>query len=261
MESIKLLNGEELPLEMHRTRIVQKLELKPIDDRLAAMQNAGNNTFLLRNRDIFLDMISDSGVNAMSDRQQSAMFIADDSYAGGESFYRLEAVLQKVFKMKYFLPAHQGRACEHLLSRVMVKKGDIVPMNIHFTTTKAHIGLQGGSILEIPISEAYNINSSHPFKGNIDIDQLKEAFKKHGKNIPYVRVEAGGNLLGGQPVSLQNIREVKAVCKQNGVPLMLDASLLQDNLYFIKTREKEFKDKTVLELSQILFFILKIESK
>ncbi|MCL2061602.1 MAG: tryptophanase [Firmicutes bacterium] len=248
MESIKLSTGEEFPLEMHKVRIVQKIELKPIDRRFAAMQEAGNNTFLLRNRDIFLDMLSDSGVNAMSDRQMAAMMVADDSYAGGESFFRLESVLQRVFKMKYFLPAHQGRACEHLLSRVLVKPGSIVPMNVHFTTTKAHIGLQGGTVLEIPADEAFNIASKEPFKGNIDIDKLKKAFAEHGKNIPFVRIEAGGNLLGGQPVSLANIKETSALCKKNGVPLMIDASLLQDNLYFIKVREAACKDKTVLEI-------------
>lgn len=248
MNKIKLLSGEELPLEMHKVRIVQKLNFVPIDRRLAAIQEAGNNTFLLRNRDIFLDMISDSGVNAMSDRQQAAMLIADDSYAGSESFFRMEAELQRVFKMKFFLPAHQGRACEHLLSRVLVKQGDIVPMNIHFTTTKAHIRLQGGDILEIPTDEAFVLKSKNQFKGNIDIEKLKLAFQNHKGKIPFVRLEAGGNLLGGQPISLQNIRDTHAICKKNGVPLVLDASLLQDNLFFIKTREPEFKNKTVLEI-------------
>jgi len=248
MNNIKLLSGEALPLEMHKVKIVQKLNFAPIERRLEAMQEAGNNTFLLRNRDIFLDMITDSGVNAMSDRQQAAMLTADDSYAGGESFFRLEAELQRVFGMRFFLPAHQGRACEHLLSRVLVKSGDIVPMNIHFTTTKAHIRLQGGDILEIPTDEAFKINSKHPFKGNINIKKLELAFKQHKGKIPFVRLEAGGNLLGGQPLSLQNIRDTHAVCKKHGVPLVLDASLLQDNLFFIKTREPEFKDKTVLEI-------------
>lgn len=248
MNKIKLLSGEELPLEMHKVRIVQKLNFAPIERRLAATQEAGNNTFLLRNRDIFLDMISDSGVNAMSDRQQAAMLIADDSYAGSESFFRMEAELQRVFKMKFFLPAHQGRACEHLLSRVLVKQGDIIPMNIHFTTSKAHIRLQGGDILEIPTDEAFVLKSKNQFKGNIDIEKLKLAFKNHKGKIPFVRLEAGGNLLGGQPISLQNIRDTHAICKKHGVPLVLDASLLQDNLFFIKTREPEFKNKTVLEI-------------
>lgn len=246
--NIKMTNGGELPLEMHKVKIVQKIALKPIDLRLEAMQAAGNNTFMLNNRDVFLDMLTDSGVNAMSDRQQAAMLLADDSYAGSESFYRLEAALKKVFNKKYFVPAHQGRACEHLLSRILIKEGDIVPMNYHFTTTRAHIRLQGGDILEIPIDEAFNLKSTHPFKGNLDIDKLKQAFKDHAGKIPFVRLEAGTNLIGGQPISMQNIKETHAVCKQHGVPLMLDASLLQDNLFFIKTREAEYKDKSVLDI-------------
>jgi tryptophanase len=243
-----MTNGSELPLEMHKVKIVQKIALKPIERRLEAIKEAGNNTFMLNNRDIFLDMLTDSGVNAMSDRQQAAMLLADDSYAGSESFYRLEASVKKVFEKKYFLPAHQGRACEHLLSRVLIKQGDIVPMNFHFTTTRAHIRLQGGDILEIPNDEALKLKSVHPFKGSLDIDKLKQAFKDHGERIPFVRLEAGTNLIGGQPISLQNIKETHAVCKQHGVPLMLDASLLQDNLFFIKTREAEYKDKSVLEI-------------
>jgi len=241
-------NGEELPLEMHKVKIVQRIDLKPVEHRLQAIDEAGNNTFLLRNRDVFLDMLTDSGVNAMSNLQQSAMLTADDCYAGSESFYRLEAELKKVFNKKYFLPAHQGRACEHLISRVLVKPGSIVPMNYHFTTTKAHIRLQGGDILEIPIDEAYKIESDCLFKGNIDIDKLHEAFEQYGDRIPFVRLEAGTNLIGGQPISLQNIKDVKAVCKSHGVPLVLDTSLMQDNLYFMKTREESCKDMTILEI-------------
>jgi len=250
MNNLKFFCGEGLPLEMHKVKIVQKLELKPIDKRLEAIQEAGNNTFLLKNRDVFLDMLTDSGVNAMSTVQQSAMLNADDSYAGSESFFRLEAELQRVFRKKYFLPAHQGRACEHLLSRVLIKSGDIIPMNYHFTTTKAHFRLQGAEILEIPTDEAFNLNSKCLFKGNIDIEKLKETFERHNKDkkIPFVRIEAGTNLIGGQPVSLQNIKDVYALCKQHNILLVFDASLLQDNLFFIKTRDENYKNKSVLEI-------------
>jgi tryptophanase len=248
MDNIKLLSGEELPLEMHKVKIVQKLELKPIDARLEAMREAGNNTFLLKNRDVFLDMLTDSGVNAMSNAQQAAMLNSDDCYAGGESFYRLEAELQRAFGKKHFLPAHQGTACEHLLSRVMIESGDIIPMNYHFTTTKAHIRLQGGDVLEIPIDEAFNLDSDCPFKGNIDISKLKKALKEHKGKIPFVRLEAGTNLIGGQPISLQNVKDAYAICKQENVPLVLDASLLQDNLYFIKIREEGYAHKSILEI-------------
>jgi len=243
-----LRNGEELPLEMHKVKIVQKLEIRSVEERSQAIEEAGNNTFLLKNRDVFLDMLTDSGVNAMSNFQQAAMLTADDCYAGSESYYRLERELKKIFNKKYFLPAHQGRACEHLLSRVLVKDGSIIPMNYHFTTTKAHIRLQGGDILEIPVDDAFEPESDCQFKGNIDIGKLKRAFEEHKGNIPFVRLEAGTNLIGGQPVSLQNIKDISAVCKQNGVPFVLDVSLLQDNLYFMMTREEYCKGKTVVEL-------------
>jgi tyrosine phenol-lyase len=143
MTDVKLYSGEVIPLEMHKAKIIQKLNLAPIEHRHKAISEAGNNTFLLKNRDVFLDMLTDSGVNAMSDQQLAAMMIADDSYAGSETFYRMESKIQELFNKKYFLPAHQGRACENLLCQVYVDPGSIVPMNYHFTTTKAHIVLRG----------------------------------------------------------------------------------------------------------------------
>jgi tyrosine phenol-lyase len=143
---VKLYSGETIPLEMHKAKIIQKLNLPPIEHRHQAISEAGNNTFLLKNRDVFLDMLTDSGVNAMSDQQLAAMMIADDSYAGSETFYRMESKTQELFNKKYFLPAHQGRACENLLCQVYITPGSIVPMNYHFTTTKAHIVLNGGAV-------------------------------------------------------------------------------------------------------------------
>jgi len=245
---IKLLSGEDLPLEMHKTTIVKKLNLMPIDERVAAIGRAGSNTFLLKSNEVFLDMLTDSGTNAMSDKQQASMFIADDAYSGSESFYRLEAILQKVFRKKFFWPAHQGRACEHILSRLLVKPGDVIPTNYHFTTTRAHIKLQGGTMIEIFTDDAMQVKSTNPFKGNIDIGKLEQAFKDFSGKIPFVRLEAGTNLIGGQPISLENIRQTAEICKANGVPLMMDASLLQDNLFFIKTREASCRDKTILEI-------------
>ena len=149
MSSIKFYKEKNLPLEMHKVRIVQKLNLLPIDERLEKIKEAGNNTFLLRNKDVYLDMLTDSGTNAMSDRQLAAMMMADDSYAGSETFYRLESSISHFFGKKYFLPAHQGRACENILAKTLVKPGDVVPMNYHFTTTKTHINLCGGRVEEI----------------------------------------------------------------------------------------------------------------
>lgn len=253
MSKVKFFYGENIPLEMHKVRIVQKLDLVPIERRLEAISEAGNNTFLLRNRDIFLDMLTDSGVNAMSDKQQAAMMEADDSYAGSETFYKLEAKINEIFGKQIFLPAHQGRACENIISHALVKEGSVVPMNYHFTTTKSHIVLNGGRVEEVFIDEALKINSDNPFKGNVDIDKLVKVIEDNGvANIPFVRMEAGTNLIGGQPFSLENMQEVRKVCDKYGIMLILDASLLADNLYFIKIREERCKGMSIREITRAL---------
>ncbi|HZK56908.1 MAG TPA: tryptophanase [Clostridia bacterium] len=251
MSKVKFFSGEQVPLEMHKVRIVQKLELPPVEKRLEYMQEAGNNTFLLRNRNVFMDMLTDSGVNAMSDRQQSAMLVADDSYAGSETFYRLEDKIREIFGTQFFLPTHQGRAAENIVAQVFVRPDTIVPMNYHFTTTKAHICLNEGSIEEIIIDEGIKVTSNHPFKGNMDIDKLKDIIRKHGKEkIAFVRMEVGANLVGGQPFSLENLRDVRKVCDDNDLLLILDASLLSDNLYFIKEREEQCKSMSIREITR-----------
>ena len=240
MSKVTFLSGEKVPLEMHKVRMVQKVNLLPVEERLQSMQEAGFNTFLLKNRDVFLDMLTDSGVNAMSENQYAAMMQADDSYAGSETFYRLEQVIQDIFGTEYFLPAHQGRACEHIIARTLVTPGSTVLMNYHFTTTRAHIGLMGGEIEEIIGDEGIKISSDAPFKGDIDIAKLKAGIAR-SSNIAFVRVEAGTNLVGGQPVSMQNMREVSRICREAGVTTVYDASLMADNLYFIKTRDEAYK--------------------
>lgn len=251
MPNIKLYKEKNLPLEMHKVRIVQKLNLLPIDERLKRIKEAGCNTFLLRNKDVYLDMLTDSGTNAMSDKQLGAMMIADDSYAGSETFYRLEKAVNKFFGKKYFLPAHQGRACENILAQTLVKEGDVVPMNYHFTTTKAHINLNGGRVEEIFKDEAIELVSNEPFKGDIDLNKLQKLIDEVGVNhIPFVRIEMGTNLIGGQPVSLQNIEDVSSMCKRYNIPLMIDASLITDNLYFNKIRESKCKDMSIAEIAR-----------
>ncbi len=253
MSEVKFFYGDNVPLEMHKVRIVQKLSLVPIERRLEAISEAGNNTFLLKNRDIFMDMLTDSGVNAMSDKQLAAMMEADDSYAGSATFTKLEDQIKEIFGMEYFLPAHQGRACENIISQAYVKPGDIIPMNYHFTTTKAHITLNGGSVEEIIIDEGLNTTSSYPFKGNMDIAKLRALISKHGaEKIAFVRLETGTNLIGGQPHSLENMREIRKVCDEFGLMLVLDASLLADNLYFIKTREEKCKDMSIREITRAI---------
>lgn len=251
MANVKFFSGEEVPLEMHKVRIVQKLNLPPVEDRLAAMQAAGNNTFLLQNRDVFMDMLTDSGVNAMSDNQQAAMMIADDSYAGSESFTRLHNALKKTFGMEFFLPAHQGRAAEHILARTFVTPGSTALMNFHFTTTKAHITALGGSVEELFTDEGIKTESSFPFKGNIDLGRLSGAIARLGREkIAFLRMEAGTNLIGGQPFSLENCRAACRIARENGILAILDASLLQDNLFFIKTREEACRDMSIAQITR-----------
>ena len=246
---IKFYSGEQIPMELHKVRVVQKLYLKPIDERLKAIQAGGFNSFLMSTRDVFLDMLTDSGTNAMSDQQVASMLTADDAYAGSQSFERAQKAVEDVFGKKYLLPVHQGRAAEHVIFQALVKPGDVVPMNYHFTTTKAHIELPGGVIDEIFTDEALKIKSSFPFKGNIDIAKLKNLIKKHGAaKIPFVRMEASTNLIGGQPFSIENMRQVRKVCNQHKIMLLLDASLIGENAYFVKQREPAFKNKSIKDI-------------
>lgn len=260
--TVQFSSGEFVPLEMHKVRVVQKLNLLPVEERVRAIQGAGFNTFLLENKDVFLDMLTDSGTNAMSDQQVASMSVADDAYAGSASYTRLYEVIVDIFGTEYFLPVHQGRAAEHIISQVFVSADGVVPMNFHFTTTKAHIELAGGRIAELFTDEALRIKSDFPFKGNIDIAKLEALITARGpENVPYVRMEAGTNLIGGQPFSIANMRDVRRVCDKYGILLVLDVSLLAENVYFIKTREKEFLDadiKTIIramcDLADILYF-------
>ena len=249
MANVKFFNGESIPLEMHKVRIVQKLNLLPVEERVKCIAEAGNNTFLLKNKDVFLDMLTDSGVNAMSDRQQAAMLVADDSYAGSATFTKLENKVNEIFGTKYFLPAHQGRACENILAMTFVKAGDVVPMNFHFTTPKAHITRLGGRVEELLIDEGLNLVSDHPFKGNFDLNKLEKCILENKGKIPFIRMEAGTNLIGGQPFELANAKAVCGLAKKYGIMTVLDASLWQDNLYFIKTREEACKNMSLREIT------------
>ena len=253
MNEIKFYNGQSIPLELHKVRVVQKLHLVPIERRLEALQEGGFNTFRLSTKDVFLDMLTDSGTNAMSDNQMAAMMQADDAYAGSQSFFRLQKAVEDVLGKKYYLPVHQGRAAENILSNAYVKKGNLVPMNYHFTTAMAHITQYGGKIAELLYDEAYVINSSHPFKGNMNIEKLEEVIKVHGaKNIPFIRMEASTNLIGGQPFSVQNLRGVRAIADKYGIRLVLDASLLGENAYLVIRREEEFKGSSMGEVMQAM---------
>jgi tryptophanase len=234
---------------MHKVRIVQKTRLAPVRERLRAIEAGGYNTFQLRSRDIFLDMLTDSGTNAMSDNQLASMMQSDDAYAGSESFYRLEAAVKEVFGYQYVMPVHQGRAAEHLLAKTFVKPGHIVPMNYHFTTTKAHFDMAGGKVLELYGPEALNPESTCQFKGNMDLGRLRAAIDKAGpQNVSFVRMEATTNLIGGQPFSMANLREVKALIEPLGIFLVVDGSLISENAYFIRQREAGYENTSIEDI-------------
>ena len=247
--SIRLSSGKEIPIEMHKTRMVQKISLIPIEARLNAMGEAGYNTFLLKTKDIFLDMLTDSGVNAMSDNQFAEMIRADDAYAGSMTFYEFADAVEDVLGFKHVMNAHQGRAAEHLLTKVFMKSGDVVPTNYHFTTTRGHIELLGGTVLEIYYDDALKTESTNPFKGNMDPQKLKNIIKKYGKDkVAFVRMEATTNLIGGQPFSMANLREIRRICNEHGLLLVIDGSLICENAYLIMQREKGYQSKTVAEI-------------
>lgn len=246
---VRFSNGQDIPLELHKVRVVQKLFLRPIEQRLLAMRAAGFNTFQLSTTDVFLDMLTDSGTNAMSDNQIASMLRADDAYAGSQSFARLQAAVEEVFGTKYLLPVHQGRAAENVISKAFIKQGDVLPMNYHFTTTKAHMELNGGRLFEIYTDEALKIKSTCPFKGNIDIDKLRALIAEYTPaRIPFIRLEASTNLIGGQPFSIANMREVRKVADEHGIMVVLDASLIGENAYFVRQREPEFANAEIKDI-------------
>lgn len=260
--TVKFYGGTDIPLELHKVRVVQKLHLRPIEERLQAIGRAGYNSFLLSTKDTFLDMLTDSGCNAMSDRQTAAMMVADDAYAGSQSYERLEQRVLEMFGKHFILPVHQGRAAENIISQAFITPGTHIPMNYHFTTTKAHIELNGGTLHEIYTDEALKVKSDHPFKGNMDTAKLEALIEKVGvEAIPFIRLEASTNLIGGQPFSMENMRQVRAIADKAGIMLVLDASLIGENAWFIKQRESGYSSRSMQaiihemsELSDLVYF-------
>jgi tryptophanase len=246
---LKLSSGMEVPMEMHKVRMVQKIALPPAERRLAAIEEAGYNTFQLRTQDVFLDMLTDSGTNAMSDNQFAAMMRTDDAYAGSATFYEFAEAVKDVLGYRHVMNVHQGRAAEHLLTKVFAKPGDVIPTNYHFTTTKAHIELTGAVCLELFTSEALKTQSTAPFKGNMDPQRLRDTIRQFGpEKIAFVRMEATANLLGGQPFSMANLREVTDICHDFGLLTVLDGSLMCENAYLIREREHGYEKRTVAEI-------------
>lgn len=244
------------PVEPFRIKTIEPIRLISRSDREAALHVAGYNLFAVKGEDIFIDLLTDSGTGAMSQAQWGAMMVGDETYAGAKSYYRLAEVMQDIFGFKHFVPTHQGRAAENILSAVLVKPGQFVPSNMHFDTTDANIRARGGHPTNLVIAEAHDPANRHPFKGNMDIAKLREFITKTGvEKIPFGMITITNNAGGGQPVSMENIRAVAAVYHQFGIPFFIDACRFAENAYFIKQREVGYRDKSLLEIARKMFAV------
>lgn len=229
--------------EPYKIKMVELLKMTTRAEREKALEEAGYNTFLLRSKNVYIDLLTDSGTSAMSDRQWSGMMLGDEAYAGSENFYHLEEVIQKYYGYKYVVPTHQGRGAENIVSKIMIKPGDVIPGNMYFTTTRLHQELAGGTFEDIIIDEAHDSQSLHPFKGNIDLKKLEHIIKKYGaERIPYVSMATSVNMAGGQPISLQNLRDLRKLTNKYKIKIIHDMTRVAENAYFIQTREKGYKN-------------------
>jgi tyrosine phenol-lyase len=235
--------------EPYKIKVVEPVRMTSAEDRRRALDEAGWNTFLLRSRDVYIDLLTDSGTSAMSDRQWAGMMLGDEAYAGSENFYHLEETIQDVYGYPFVVPTHQGRGAEHIISQILIKKGDVVPGNMYFTTTRLHQELAGGTFADIIIDEAHDPNSEHPFKGDVDLAKLERLIQEHGADkIPYVSLGVTVNMAGGQPVSMKNIKELHGLCSRHGIPVYLDKTRIAENAYFIKDREEGYADRSVADI-------------
>lgn len=245
----RLLDTNRTWAEPYKIKGVELLHMTSRADREQAIRQAGYNTFLLKSRDVYIDLLTDSGTSAMSDRQWAAMMLGDEAYAGSENFYALEKAVQDIYGWKYLVPTHQGRGAEHLMSQILIKPGDYIPGNMYFTTTRLHQELAGGTFVDVIIDEAHDPMSAHPFKGNVDIAKMQKLVDEVGADkVPYLSLEGCVNMAGGQPFSMANLREVHAFCRKHDILIMLDATRTIENAFFIQEREDGYSDKTVAEI-------------
>jgi tyrosine phenol-lyase len=232
--------------EPWKIKMVEPLRRVSPEERVRALQAADYNTFLLKSADVYIDLLTDSGTGAMSDRQWAGMMLGDEAYAGSRNFYRLEEAVRSHYGYSHVLPTHQGRGAEHLLSRCAIRQGQFVPGNMYFTTTRLHQELAGGIFVDVIVDEAHDTTSHHPFKGNVDLGKLESLIaRESAARIAYVSLAGTVNMAGGQPVSMENVKALRAVCDRHGIRIFLDATRMAENAYFIQQREPGYADTPI----------------
>jgi tyrosine phenol-lyase len=235
--------------EPWKIKMVEHLRMTTKEERIEAIKEAGYNTFLLKSRDVYIDLLTDSGTNAMSDRQWAGMMLGDEAYAGSRNFYNLEKTIQDYYSYKYLIPTHQGRGAEHIFSQIMIKEGDFVPGNMYFTTTRLHQELAGATFIDIIIDEAHDTESHHPFKGNVDLKKLQKLIDEVGADhIPYISIATTVNMAGGQPFSMANLKELRKFVNKYNIPIAHDMTRVAENAWLIKEREEGYQNKSVKEI-------------
>ncbi len=235
--------------EPFKIKTVEPIKMTTPEYRRKAIEEAGYNTFLLKSADVYIDLLTDSGTSAMSDAQWAALQMGDEAYAGSKNFYDLEATIGEIYGYKHLVPTHQGRAAEHIMSQYLIKEGDYVPGNMYFTTTRLHQEMAGGKFVDVIVDDAHDTSSTFQFKGNVDIAKMQKLVDEVGADkIPYVSYETCVNMAGGQPVSMANVRELRAFCDKHNILIMLDNTRTIENAYFIQQREEGYANKSVKEI-------------
>ena len=244
----------ELPFaESWKIKMVEPIRKSTREEREQWLRDAKNNVFMLKAEQVYIDLLTDSGTGSMSDRQWAAMMTGDESYAGAKSFFELKDVITSLTGFKYVIPTHQGRAAENVLFSYLVKEGMVVPGNAHFDTTKGHIEFRKATAIDVTIDEAKDTQLELPFKGNVSLEKLEKVLKENPGKVPFMVLTVTNNTVGGQPVSMKNIRETAELCHKYGVPVNMDSARFAENAYFIKMREEGYADKTIKEIAKEMF--------
>ncbi|HVY26035.1 MAG TPA: tryptophanase [Polyangiaceae bacterium] len=247
------LSAELALVEPYRIKVVEPIRLLPREERERALRAAFHSVTYLNSADVFVDLATDSGTSAMSDRQWAAMMIADEAYVRSQSFFRFEKSIQEIFGYPHVIPVHQGRAAENILTELLVKPDAVVPSNTHFDTVRAHVEHRHGIGIDLVGDWLWNFEAEHPFKGNFDLDKLKTALEKYGSRVPFVSITISNNMACSSPVSMENIRQAKALADAHKVPILFDASRFAENAYFIKQREPGYANVPIREIVREMF--------